>query len=192
MSLFQNQRQREIFEAVVRDYIRTGEPVGSKNLAEHHALSLSPASIRKVLAELENLGLLSQAHTSAGRAPTEQGLKVYVDQILKVDGLTTETRAIIDRTLASQESGEISIFGLLTRLLTELTSHVGLVMAPSRDKLWLKRIYFVRLSKNQLLAVLLTENGVIQNRVLPPLEDYSQSELNEVNVYLEELVPPYT
>jgi heat-inducible transcriptional repressor len=192
MSLFQNQRQRQIFEAVVRDYIRTGEPVGSRNLADRHALSLSPASIRKVLAELETMGLLSQAHASAGRAPTEQGLKVYVDHILKVDGLAPEARALIDRSLAAREGGEASVFGLLTRLLTELTSHVGLVMAPGRDKLWLKRVYFVRLTKSQILAVLLTENGVVQNRILTPAEDYSQSDLNEVNVYLEELSPPYT
>ncbi|MDR0354653.1 MAG: heat-inducible transcriptional repressor HrcA [Deltaproteobacteria bacterium] len=191
MSLFQSQRQKEIFEAVVRDYIRTGEPVGSKNLASRFDLSLSPASIRKVLAELESLGLLSQAHASAGRAPTEQGFKAYVDHIVKADSLSPGAREAIDGALAAQEAGEAPLFGLLTRLLTEITSQVGLVMAPSRDKLWLKRVYFVRLGHMQVLAVLITENGVIQNRLLRPTEDYSQDELNEVNVYLEDLEPPY-
>jgi heat-inducible transcriptional repressor len=192
MSQFQNTRQKEIFEAVVRDFIRTGEPIGSKNLAARCALSLSPASIRKVLAELETLGLLRQAHTSAGRAPTERGLRIYVDQILKVEDLPSEARLAIDRALGGRDGGEASIFSLLTRILTELTSQVGLIMAPSHDKLWLRRLYFVRLGLTQILAVLITENGVIQNRILAPLEDFSQSELNEVNVYLEELEAPYT
>jgi heat-inducible transcriptional repressor len=192
MSQFQNQRQRDIFEAVVRDYLRTGEPVGSKTLANNHSLSLSPASIRKVLAELETLGLLSQAHTSAGRAPTGQGLRAYVDHILKVDGLPDETRKAIDRTLTPAGDEEGSIFSLLTRLLTELTNHMGLVMAPSYDRLWFRRIYFVRIGPRKILAVLVTENGVIQNRILAPLEDYSQDELNEVNVCLEDIQAPFT
>ncbi|MDR1110674.1 MAG: heat-inducible transcriptional repressor HrcA [Deltaproteobacteria bacterium] len=192
MSQFLSQRHKRIFETVVRDYIRTGEPVGSRNLADRYGLGLSPASIRKVLAELESLGLLSQAHASAGRAPTEEGFRVYVDHILKVEGLTAGPRAAIDLALSSPDGGEASIFGLLTRLLTELTSHVGLVMAPRGELLWLKRLYFVRLGPGQALAVLVTENGVIQNKVLAPPQDYGQDELNEVNVFLEGLESPYT
>jgi heat-inducible transcriptional repressor len=191
---YQNQRQKDIFEAVVRDYIRTGEPVGSKTLADRHGLSLSPASIRKVLAELESLGLLSQAHSSAGRAPTHLGLKLYVDEILRLDDLPGPARAAIDRALAGhQEEGEeVNIFDLLTRLLSELTNHMGLVMAPSRDKLLLKRIHFLRLGPRRVLAVLVTENGIIQNRLLSPLVDYTRDELNEVNLCLEDVEAPYT
>ncbi|MDR1546225.1 MAG: heat-inducible transcriptional repressor HrcA [Deltaproteobacteria bacterium] len=190
MPQFQNQRQKAIFEAVVRDFIRTGEPVPSKNLADRYALNLSSASVRKVMAELEALGLLSQAHASAGRAPTEQGFKVYVDQILRVEGLPPQLRANIDRELANL--GAEPIFTLLSRLLSELTSHVGLVMAPFSTQLRLKRLYFVRLGVRQALAVLAGENGLIRHRVLKPAEDFSQDELNEVNVLLEELAVPFT
>jgi heat-inducible transcriptional repressor len=192
MALFQNKRQKEIFEAVVRDYIQTGEPVASKALAERYGLNLSAASIRKVLAELESLGLLSQPHTSAGRAPTEHGFKVYADQVLSIKGLPPAVRAAIDKTLAAADGGESSVFALLSKLLTELTSQVGVVMAPLSDKLWLKRMYFIKLASFQILAVLVTENGVIQNRALSPQQDYSQDELNEVNVCLEDIPAPYT
>ena len=193
MAEFESQRQKEIFDAVVRDYIRTGEPVGSKTLADKYGLRLSPASIRKVLAELETLGLVRQAHASAGRAPTEAGLKLYVDDILARDALVIPgARAAIDKALASQEGDEVNIFSLLTRLLSELTNHMGLVMAPSRDKLWLKRIWFVRLAPSKVLAVLVTENGIIQNRLLSPPIDYSQDDLNEVNSCLEDVPSPYT
>ena len=118
MAEFESRRQKEIFEAVVRDYIRTGEPVGSKTLADRYGLSLSPASIRKVLAELETLGLVSQAHASAGRAPTEAGLKLYVDEIMRASGPLPRTREAIDRALAVQEGEAVDVFNLLTRLLS--------------------------------------------------------------------------
>ncbi|MDR3135062.1 MAG: heat-inducible transcriptional repressor HrcA [Deltaproteobacteria bacterium] len=192
MSQFQNQRQQEIFEAVVRDYIRTGQPVGSKNLSDRYAINLSPASVRKVMAELEGLGLLSQAHSSAGREPTEQGFKAYVDHILRLDSLHPGVREAIDLALSSPEGENGSLFSFLTRLLTELTSHVGLIISPRDERLWLKRVYFVRLSQTQILSVLVSESGVIQNMVLAHANDYSQDDLNQVNVYLEEFKPPFT
>jgi heat-inducible transcriptional repressor len=192
MAEFESRRQKEIFEAVVRDYIRTGEPVGSKTLADRYGLRLSSASIRKVLAELETLGLVSQAHASAGRAPTEAGLRLYVDNILDAPGLGSGTREVIDRALGARDDEAANIFGLLTRLLSELTSHMGLVMAPLRERLRLKRIWFVRLGPSRVLAVLVTENGIIQNRLVSPPADYTQDELNEVNAVLEDVEAPYT
>jgi heat-inducible transcriptional repressor len=192
MSQFQNQRQRDIFEVVVRDYIRTGQPVGSKNLADVYSLNLSSASIRKVMGELESLGLLSQAHSSAGRSPTEEGFKVYVDHILKVDGLHPDIRGAIDRALSGPDAVSGPGFKFLARLLTEFTNQVGLVMTLRDDLLRLKKIHFFRLSRGQVLTVLVSENGVIQNKVLSPIEDYSQDELNQVNVYLDTFSPPFT
>lgn len=213
MSQFQNQRQRDIFEVVVRDYIRTGQPVGSKNLAEFYRLNLSPASIRKVLAELEGLGLLSRAHASAGRAPTDEGFKVYVDGILTVapawplattGALSGPTKpgsaplasamitAAIKRALSGPDAEPGPHFKFLARLLTELTSHVGLVMAPRDDSTRLKKIHFFRLDQARLLTVLVSEHGVIHNKVISPAEDYSQDELNQVNVYLESFEAPFS
>jgi heat-inducible transcriptional repressor len=144
------------------------------------------------MAELETLGLLSQAHASAGRAPTEAGLKLYVNEIMRASGPLPRTREAIDRALAAQEGEAVDVFNLLTRLLSELTNHMGLVMPPSRDKLWLKRVWFARLGPGRVLAVLVTENGVIQNRLLSPQADYTQDELNEVNACIEQVPSPYT
>ncbi|MDR2387559.1 MAG: heat-inducible transcriptional repressor HrcA [Deltaproteobacteria bacterium] len=189
---FQSQRQRDIFEAVVRDFIRTGQPVASGNLAILYHLKLSPASIRKVLAELEGLGLLSQAHPSAGRAPTERGFKVYVEEILKIDVIHPGIRSAIDRALSGPDAESGPHFKFLARLLTELTNHVGFVLAPKDVSLRLKKIHFFRLARAQVLTVLVSEHGVIQNKILSPPQDYSQEELNQVNVYLEDFRPPFT
>jgi heat-inducible transcriptional repressor len=192
MTQFQNRRQRDIFEAVVRDYVLTGEPVASKNLAARYDLNLSSASVRKVLAELESLGLLSQAHASAGRTPTEEGFKIYVDQILRIGDLPLRLREIIDRGLAGLKPDQDPVFTLLTRTLSELTSQVGLVMVPMSSRQWLKRLYFVRLDLNRVLAVMATEGGVIRHLLLTPAEDFTQDELNEANVRLEKLTAPFT
>ncbi|MDR1037465.1 MAG: heat-inducible transcriptional repressor HrcA [Deltaproteobacteria bacterium] len=189
---FVNDRQKRIFEAVVLDYIRTGEPVASGNLAERHSIDLSPASIRKVLHELEELGLLTQAHQSAGRTPTEEGFRAYADDILEVGRLPAGLRSQIQKELLNADFSAESVFGVCSRALSKLTSHMGVVMAPSVSELALRKLYFVRLGASQHLAVLLTRNGVIQNRVVLTPQDFSQEELNEVNVFLESLESPFT
>ncbi|MDR1312195.1 MAG: heat-inducible transcriptional repressor HrcA [Deltaproteobacteria bacterium] len=185
-------RQKRIFEAVVLDYIRTGEPVASGNLSERHSMDLSAASIRKVLHELEELGLLSQAHPSAGRTPTEEGFRFYADDILEVKRLPAGLRAQIQKEILSSDFRAESMFSLCSRVLSNLTSHMGLVMAPAVGQLSLLKLYFERLGESQHLAVLLTRNGIIQNRVVVTPQDFSQEELNEVNVFLESLESPFT
>jgi heat-inducible transcriptional repressor len=191
MSDFKNERQRQILFAMVEEYIRTGEPVASASLVRLGGLNLSGASVRKVLAELEAMGLLCQPHTSAGRTPTEEGFRRYVDNLLEVVSLPERQRHLIRQQLAAQGMAE-SIFGLCSRVLSKLTSQMGLVLVPGTERLWLKQLYFVRLGRREILAVLVTENGLIHNRFLNPEEDYSQDQLNEVNVYLEDLLPPFT
>ncbi|MDR1040918.1 MAG: heat-inducible transcriptional repressor HrcA [Deltaproteobacteria bacterium] len=189
---FRTERQRSIFEAVVLDFIRTGEPVASGNLAERHSMDLSAASIRKVLHELEELGLLSQAHPSAGRTPTEEGFRVYADDILEVRRLPAGLRAQIQKEFSGAGFSAESLFALCSRVLSNLTSHMGVVMAPAMGSLALRKLYFVRLGARQHLAVLLTRNGIIQNRVVVTPQDFTQEELNEVNVFLESLDSPFT
>jgi heat-inducible transcriptional repressor len=189
---FRNERQRRIFEAVVLDYIRTGEPVASGNLAERHSIDLSAASIRKVLHELEELGLLSQPHPSAGRTPTEEGFRVYADDIMEVGRLPVGLRAQIQKELSGAGLTAESVFTLCSRVLSNLTSHMGLVMAPGAGSLALSKLHFVRLEGRRHLAVLVTRNGVVQNRLVASPEDLSQEDLNEVNLFLEGLEPPFT
>ncbi|MDR2422050.1 MAG: heat-inducible transcriptional repressor HrcA [Deltaproteobacteria bacterium] len=185
------ERQRQILAALVEEYIRTGEPVASANLARLRSLSLSPASVRKVMVELEALGLLRQPHASAGRTPTEEGFRVYVDDLLDKVFLPERTRSLIQERLAGGGSAE-PIFSLCSKVLSSLTSQMGLIVAPEAESLWLRRLHFVRLGRREVLAVLVTENGLIHNRLLSPAEDYDQSQLNEANVFLEEFKPPFT
>jgi heat-inducible transcriptional repressor len=189
---FKNERQKKIFEAVVLDYIQTGEPVASGNLAERYSFDLSPASIRKVLHELEELGLLEQAHSSAGRTPTEEGFKVYADDILEVGKLPPMVQAQIKKELRREDFSPESLFSLCSKVLSNITSHMGLVMAPSVSSMGLRKLYFVKVSVNQVLAVLLTQNGIIQNKLITTVPDFSQDELNEVNTFLDEKDSPFT
>ncbi|MDR2352967.1 MAG: heat-inducible transcriptional repressor HrcA [Deltaproteobacteria bacterium] len=186
------ERQEKIFKAVVLDYIRTGEPVASGNLAERYAINLSPASIRKVLHELELYGLLKQSHSSSGRTPTEAGFKVYANDILEVRKLPSAVQALIEKELTGKGVSLESIFMICSRVLSNLTSQMGVVLSPGMGKVGLKKLYFVRLGPNQVIAVIITQNGIIQNQLITPPEDFSQEELNEVNVYLEHREVPFT
>lgn len=177
-------RARTILELVVRDYIQTAEPVGSEALVKRHRLALSSATVRKVLAELEDLGLLAQPHTSAGRAPTEEGLKTYVGEILAIGRLSDEMRALIDRQLAGGQPKTEAVLSLCSKVLSNITRHMGVAAAPTLERLPLKQLYFIRLGVKETLAVLVGENGMMRNKVLATSEDNSQDLLNQVNRYL--------
>lgn len=185
-------RLRAILELVVRDYIKTAEPVGSEALVKRHALTLSSATVRKVLAELEDLGLLAQPHTSAGRVPTEEGLRVYIDEILAVSRLSDEMRAMIDRQLAGGQSRADRVLSLCSKVLSNITRHMGVVAAPALERLPLKNLYFVSLGAKEALAVVVGENGLMRNKVLSTAESLSQDDLNQVNSYLAEISPGLT
>ena len=180
-------RLRAILELVVRDYIQTAEPVGSEGLVKRHGLSLSSATVRKVMAELEEMGLLAHPHTSAGRTPTEEGLKTYVGEILAVDRLSGEMRSLIDQQLAGVQPRASQVLSLCSRVLSNITRHMGVVAAPAVERLTLKQLYFVRLGPREALALMVGENGWMRNKVLTTSEDFSQDELNQVNGYLAEI-----
>ena len=159
-----NSRAREIFRLVVESYLSSGHPVGSKTLAGDRALNLSPASIRSVLAELESLGLLSAPHTSAGRMPTESGLRLFVDGMMQVAEPTAEERAAIERRLSHPGPIEQAL-ETVSVLLSDLSNAAGMVMVPRREPR-LAQMNFVPLSAERALAVLVGEDGHVENRVL--------------------------
>jgi heat-inducible transcriptional repressor len=160
--------------------------VGSETLVKRHQLHLSSATVRKVMAELEERGLLAQPHTSAGRAPTEEGLRTYVGEILAVGRLSDEMRAMIDRQLAGGRPKAEMVLSLCSKVLSNITRHMGVVSAPAMERLPLRQLYFVRLGVKEALAVMVGENSLMRNKVLTTVEDYSQDELNQVNRYLAE------
>jgi heat-inducible transcriptional repressor len=159
-----NTRAREIFRLVVEGYLTSGQPVGSKTLASSAPLNLSPASIRSVLHELESLGLLAAPHTSAGRLPTDQGLRLFVDGMMQVAEPTAGERAAIERQLAQPGPIEAAL-AATSAVLSELSAAAGVVMVPRREPR-LAQLQLVSLAPNRALAVLVGTDGGIENRVV--------------------------
>jgi heat-inducible transcriptional repressor len=180
-----NQRSRDIFRQIVESYLATGEPVGSRNISRLIALPLSPASVRNVMADLEQLGLIYAPHTSAGRLPTELGLRFFVDALMQVGDLTEAERQSIQSQLASVGKGqsvEAALGDALTRLsgLTRAAAVVLTAKANSR----LKHIEFVRLEPERALVVLVGEDGQVENRVLTLPPGVPSSALTEASNFL--------
>lgn len=175
-------RAREIFRLVVEGYLDSGQPVGSKTLAGTRGLNLSPASIRSVLAELESLGLLAAPHTSAGRMPTEQGLRLFVDGMMQVAQPTREELAVIERRLS--EPGPIeAALEATSAVLSDLSACAGVVMAPRREQR-LAQLSLVPLAPNRALAVLVGEDGGIENRIVDIPAGVSSGALEEASNYI--------
>ena len=175
-------RARDIFRLVVEGYLESGTPMGSKALAGEGRVNLSPASIRSVLAELEQRGPLAAPHTSAGRMPTETGLRLFVDAMMQVAEPTREERAAIEQRLA--EPGPIErALEETSALLSDLSGAAGMVMVPTREPK-LAQISLTALDANRVLAVLVGEDGHIENRIIAlPVEALGTS-LEQASNYL--------
>ena len=173
-------RARAIFRLVVEGYLESGQPVGSKTIASDGALNLSPASIRSVLADLEAVGLLAAPHTSAGRLPTETGLRLFVDGMMQVAEPTRAEREAIEARLG--QSGPIEqALEATSAILSDLSGAAGMVMVPSREPR-LAQITLVPLGQGRALAVLVGEDGGVENRVI---------EIGDTPAYLLEQVSNY-
>jgi len=157
-------RAREIFRLVVEGYLDSGQPVGSKTLASDSGVNLSPASIRSVLADLEQLGLLAAPHTSAGRMPTEAGLRIFVDGMMRVAEPTAQERAQIEQRLSEPGPIEQALEQTST-ILSDISGAAGMVMVPTREHK-LAQFSLVNLGQGRALAVLVGEDGSVENRVV--------------------------
>jgi heat-inducible transcriptional repressor len=162
-----NERSREIFRQIVESYLATGEPVGSRNLSRILPMTLSPASVRNVMSDLEQLGLVYAPHTSAGRLPTEIGLRFFVDALMQIGDLTERDRKAIEAQVAGSGQAK-SLESVLTEasaLLSGLSRAAGVVLTAKSNQR-LKHIEFVRLEPERALVVLVAEDGQVENRVL--------------------------
>ena len=172
-----NDRARDVFRLVVESYLGTGLPVGSRTISKMASLSLSPASIRNVMQDLEELGLLAAPHTSAGRMPTETGLRLFVDGMMQAAEPSVEERRAIEAGIA--ESGPIEeALSAATATLSGLSACAGIVMVPKREPV-LRQFGFVPLNARQALAVLVGQDGSVENRVLDLPDGVSPVMLNE-------------
>lgn len=175
-------RAREIFRLVVEGYLETGAPVGSRALSAAGRVSLSSASIRSVLADLESIGLLAAPHTSAGRLPTEAGLRLFVDGIMQVAEPTAEERAVIESQISAPGPIEAALEATSV-LLSSLSSGAGVVMVPRREPR-LSQLQLVPLGNNRALAVLVGEDGGVENRLVELPETVPAGALVEASNFI--------
>ncbi|MEQ8266201.1 MAG: heat-inducible transcriptional repressor HrcA [Parvibaculum sp.] len=178
-----NERSREILRRVVETYLETGEPVGSRFLSRQLPLSLSAASIRNVMSDLEGLGLIFSPHTSAGRMPTEAGLRMFVDGLLEIGDLTEEERVSIERQVSGSHKSIEDVLDEASKLLSGLSHGAGFVVAPTYDAA-LKHLEFVPIDAERALVVIVTEGGAVENRVIEIPKGLTPSALAEATNYL--------
>ncbi|WP_373085828.1 heat-inducible transcriptional repressor HrcA [Sneathiella sp.] len=178
-----NERSRTVFRHIVESYMQTGEPVGSRTLSRISQLDLSPASIRNVMADLMDAGLLDAPHTSAGRVPTQMGMRLFVDGILEIGNLTESERADIKARCAVDGRNLEEILTEATSMLSGLSNCAGLVIAPKSDSS-VKQIEFVRLGIDKALVIIVTANGMVENRAIELPPGLADSALREAANYL--------
>jgi len=176
-------RSREIFRLIVESYLETGEPVGSRTLSQRIASPLSAASIRNVMADLEQMGLVSAPHTSAGRMPTHAGLRLFVDGMMEIGDLSDAERSAIDGKLATHNKSYDEVLTQASALLAGLSHCASLVVAPRLDRA-LKHVEFVALSPGRALVVMVADDGAIENRVIEAPIGLPPSALVEAANYL--------
>jgi heat-inducible transcriptional repressor len=185
-----NERQKEILTAIIEDYIRTAEPVGSRTLTKRQSINLSPATVRNVMADLEELGLVSAPHASAGRIPTAKAFRLYVERLAQRGRITPKERELIaaittagdaDRDMASvlQEAG---------RILSTVSRHATLVLLPTLDEVIFDHIEFIPVREKSVLAVFVAKSGLIDHRVLDIDFGMSRDELTRMSNYLRSLL----
>lgn len=180
-----NERAQLLLKNLIERYIREGQPVGSKALAQDAGLDLSPATVRNVMADLERLGLVCSPHTSAGRVPTEQGYRLFIDTLVTIKPVGSDDI----RTLAENLDPEVDteqLMGRTSSLLSGLTQMAGVVMLPFQKKAAIRQIEFLPLSDNRVLAILVFNAREVQNRVIQTSRHYSLSELQRIANYLNE------
>jgi heat-inducible transcriptional repressor len=184
MGLFLSERMRQILQMVIEDYILTAEPVGSRTISKKSNLGLSPATIRNIMSDLEELGLLSQPYTSAGRVPTERGFRFYVDSILDVHELSDQEQKEIRSRYAGYHFEGADLFRETSRILSSSSHYLGIVLAPRISSVILQHTEFVKLRRYLVLAILVSTTGLVYNRMIEVEEDFSQSELDYFSDYL--------
>ena len=178
-----DQRSRQIFRELVEAYLDTGEPVGSRTLSQRGSVTLSPASIRNTLSDLAAAGLLTAPHASAGRMPTHAGLRLFVDGLLQIGDLESAERGEIEERVAAAGRRPEEVLGEASNLLAGLAGGAGLVASPENEAP-LRHVEFVNLSPNEVLAVLVSEDGQVENRLMRAPEGLPPAALIEAGNYL--------
>lgn len=181
----QDPRARQLLRTLIGRYIRSGEPVGSQTLVRHAGLDVSAATVRNILADLEDAGLLSAPHTSAGRIPTAQGYRLFVDSLLQITPLADGEREKLRGELPTG-TGTQALLGSATELLSAMTHFVGVVSVPRREQFAFRRVEFVPIDESRVLAILIFADGDVQNRIIQSRRPFEPGELERVANYLNQ------
>ncbi|MGE5491294.1 MAG: heat-inducible transcriptional repressor HrcA [Actinomycetota bacterium] len=177
-------RSRTLLKVLVEHYIASGQPVGSRALSRYSGLDLSPATIRNVMADLEDAGFVASPHTSAGRVPTARGYRLFVDSLLTVQPLEALQRGQIENALNTSQPQQL--IANASQLLSGLTHFAGIVVAPRRASAKIRQIEFLNLSEKRILLIIVTADGDVQNRILLTEKPYSPAELVSAANYLNQ------
>ena len=177
-----SERKKKILQAIVEEYVETAEPVSSGSLLKKNDLNISSATIRNEMAELEQAGLLDKPHTSAGRVPSPQGYRFYVDQLLKEDKISLEEIEYIRSKLESRAVELEEVTKIVTNTLAEVTHYTSLAIGPDNAQQIISEIKFVLLGSRILMAIILTENGLIKETMIKFEEDITESQVESINL----------
>ena len=178
-----NERSLQLLKTLVERYISDGQPVGSRVLSKDMDINLSPATIRNVMADLEDLGLIHSPHTSAGRIPTVSGYRLFVDSLLTVKPLDSKDITRLHQGLSERDS-DGNMIGIASRLLAELTQMAGVVTLPKKELVCLRHIEFLPLSHKRVLVIFVTNEQEVHNKVIHTDKLFSASELQQAGAYL--------
>jgi heat-inducible transcriptional repressor len=180
-----NERAREILEWAISTFVTTGEPVGSRKIARRSSEHLSAATVRNIMADLEEMGYLRQPHASAGRIPTDKAYRFYVDNLLKMHDISPRDREIINRGLCTQDSPE-HLMARTSQVLSRVSGNLGIVVSPPLSRVALEHVQFVKLNEDRVLVILVSRAGIVQNRVIRCEQTFSQSDLEQAGRYIVE------
>lgn len=187
MNLPLTERDREILHILIADYIATADPIGSRTISKKCSGHLSPATIRNVMSDLTEMGLIAQPHTSAGRVPTDAGFRYYVESLLKRRELSEGEMEAIRQKCGGDERGISAVLQRTSRMLAAVSHYVGLVVTPRAERIVFKRIEFVPLSRRRILGILVSQEGIVENRLLEVSEELSYPELERIANYCNQV-----
>jgi len=176
-------RARDVLREIIMQHVATGEAISSRSLAKSGRFRLSPASLRNVMADLEDHGYLQQPHTSAGRIPTDRGYRFFIDHIMRSRSLTLHQREVIDDQV--RHANEIEeVLQLTSRLLSKMSDQVGVVFMPTLLQFMVRSMDFVSVAENKIMCILVGTNGVVVNKVIESRHSFSREELEKISRYI--------
>ena len=183
-----NDRHQGVLRAIVQDYIRTAEPVGSRTLSRKYGFSLSPATIRTIMSDLEESGYVAQPHTSAGRVPTDKGYRLYVDNLMDRAPLSREEVERIEQRVGPSASEADDLLREAGKLLFALSPYVAVALAPRLQDSRFQRVEFVSLARDRVLVILLADSGLVHHKTIMVEEAVTQDDLDRMARYLSDLL----